>query len=291
MLYSMTGFGKAQYEDEQIFIKVDIKSVNSKTFDLKLRLPLEFNYKEPSLRSSLQNMLRRGKVECYIQLDRQDKPPYLINTAAAKNYFDVIKDLAKDFKLNIKKFDIISTILRLPDVMRPNIIEEDEQTWQKIFQTVKQAVEMLNSFRKQEGEALEKDLLSKVDNIEQALHQVPNYEQERIEIVKQRILDALSQLKVEYDKERFEQEMIYYLDKFDINEEKVRLQNHINYFREVVADTTKIEKGKTLTFIAQEMQREINTLGAKANHFKIQQLVVIMKDEVEKIKEQLANVL
>ncbi len=291
MLLSMTGFGRAQYEDEQVLIRVDIKSVNSKLFDLKLKLPLDFSYKEAWLRSNLQRLISRGKVDCYITVERYDTPPYKLNKPVAKQYFSAISELAGELGYKVKKINALEIIMRLPDVLRPVMIEQDEETWAKIYSTVEKAVEELIEFRRQEGLALEKDLLQHVDNIEAFLKQVPQYEQERIDRVKDRILTALGELSVEYDKERFEQEMIYYLEKYDISEEKVRLQNHINYFRETINGSNEKPVGKTLGFIAQEMGREINTMGSKANHFAIQQIVVKMKDELEKIKEQLANVL
>jgi uncharacterized protein (TIGR00255 family) len=287
----MTGYGKAQFEDDQIFVRVEIKSVNSKQFDLKLKLPIEFTYKEAWLRSELQKMLYRGKIDCYVTLERQDIVPYQINENAAKQYFETLKKLAKEFGYKTKQFDALQIIMRLPDVLRPRLAEEDEPTWQKIYNVILQAVEQLKEFRKQEGQAMEKDLRQKVQNIQEALNKVPQYEQQRIENVKQRLLNALQNLQVEYDKERFEQELLYYLDKYDINEEKVRLQNHIKYFLETLEGADGQPVGKTLSFIAQEMGREINTLGAKAYDFNIQQLVVVMKDNLEKIKEQLANVL
>ncbi len=291
MIQSMTGFGKAQYEDDQVFVRVEIKAVNSKGFDLKLKLPLDFNYKDAWARAQLQNLLHRGKIECFVTLERQDIVPYQINTNAARQYFETIKNLAERFGYDIKQVDALQIIMRLPDILKPVQIDEDETTWQKIWQTILQAVDALVEFRKQEGQALERDLREKVENIKNALEQVPQYEQERIETVKQRLLAALQELKIEYDKDRFEQELLYYLDKYDINEEKVRLANHIAYFLETLDNAGGEPVGKTLSFIAQEMGREINTLGAKANHFKIQQLVVRMKDNLEKIKEQLANVL
>ena len=290
MLYSMTGFGRGEYQDENLYIRVDIKSVNSKAFDLKLKLPVEFYHKDPALRSYLQQKLVRGKVECYISLERQDVVPYEINQAVGKQYFRAIEKLARELGYKPRKINMIETIMRLPDILKPSRIEGDEETWQKIMTAMHKALDQLVAFRRQEGEALEKDLLNHVGLIEQYLLQVPQYEQERIERVKQRLLAALQELKVDYDKDRFEQEMIYYLEKYDISEEKVRLHSHIDYFRQTI-DGDNGTKGKNLTFIAQEMGREINTLGSKANHVNIQQLVVRMKDELEKIKEQLANVL
>ena len=290
MMYSMTGFGRGELQDQQVYIKVDIRSVNSKAFDLKVKLPVDYFHKEPYLRSYLQQKLIRGKVECYVTLERQDIVPYEINVGAAEQYFESIKGLAKKLGYNHKKISMIETIMRLPDMLRPSRTEGDEQTWEKVMNTVEVAINQLIAFREQEGQALEKDLLKHVGMIEQYLSQVPQYETERIDKVKERLLTALEQLNIEHDKERFEQELIYYLEKYDITEEKVRLQNHINYFRKTIDGNTGAV-GKSLTFIAQEMGREINTMGSKANHFAIQQLVVKMKDELEKIKEQLANVL
>ncbi len=290
MIYSMTGFGRSEYQDEKIYVRVDIKSVNSKAFDLKLKLPVDYYHKDPVLRSYLQQKLVRGKIECFITLERQDIVPYEINQSIGEQYFQAIQSLAKKLGYNPKRINMIETIMRLPDILRPGRAEGDEQTWEKVVETIDQAIVQLISFRRQEGLALEKDLLKRVELIETYLSQVPQYEKERIEKVKERLLTALSELKVDHDRERFEQEMIYYLEKYDITEEKVRLQNHIDYFRQTISENTATA-GKSLTFISQEMGREINTMGSKANHFAIQQLVVKMKDELEKIKEQLANVL
>ncbi len=290
MIYSMTGYGKSQYQDNQVFIKVEIRSVNSKQFDLRLKMPIDFTYKEPFVRKELSRLLCRGKIDCYITVERQDTVPYKINEHAAMQYFEAIKKLSKKLGYRIKQMNAVEMILRLPDVLKQEQIEEDEQTWQKIWQTVQSAVEQLIEFRRQEGEAMEKDLREKIENISQALNQIPNYEKQRLENYKQRLLSALEQLKVEVDKQRFEQELLYFLDKYDINEEQVRLKNHIKYFLETLDKADGQPVGKTLTFIAQEMGREINTLGVKSNDFNIQQLVVQMKDNLEKIKEQLANV-
>ncbi len=290
MLMSMTGFGRSEYQDDSVYIRVDIKSVNSKGFDLKLKLPVDYFHKDPQVRSLLQRTLMRGKIECYVTLERQDTVPYQINLGVGEQYYTAIKDLAQRLGYNPRKVNMIETIMHLPDILKPVRQEGDEQTWEKIMKTMQEALQQLQAFRRQEGEALEKDLVKRVGLIEEFLSQVPQYEKERIDRVKDRLLSALGELKVDHDKDRFEQEMIYYLEKYDITEEKVRLQNHINYFRQTVAEN-QAAAGKTLNFIAQEMGREINTLGSKANHFAIQQLVVKMKDELEKIKEQLANVL
>ena len=290
MIYSMTGYGKAQYQDDQVLIKVEIRSVNSKQLDLRLKLPIDFTYKEPQLRKELSDRLCRGKIDCYITVERQDIIPYQINEQAALQYFEAIKKLSKKLGYRIKQMNAVEMILRLPDVLKQVQIEQDEQTWQKIWQTIQQAVAQLIEFRRQEGEAMEKDLRQKIHNISQALDQIPKYEKQRLENYKQHLLSALEQLKVEVDKQRFEQELLYFLDKYDINEEQVRLRNHIKYFLETLDKADGQPVGKTLTFIAQEMGREINTLGVKSNDFNIQQLVVQMKDNLEKIKEQLANV-
>jgi len=291
MILSMTGYGKAQYEDDRVFIKVEIKSVNSKQFDLKLRLPVDFSFKETWARSELQKLLFRGKVECHVTVERYDQMPFEINEKVADQYFAALAKLAKKYGYNIRKIDALQIIMRLPDVLRQTQNDEDYQTWENVWKTILQAVEQLRQFRIQEGRTLEADLREKVQNIQNALNQVPKYEKERIETVRQRLLDALSQAGTDYDKQRFEQELLYWLDKLDINEEKVRLQNHINYFLQTLDKNQGKPVGKTLNFIAQEMGREINTLGAKANHYKIQHLVVQMKDNLEQIKEQLANVL
>ncbi len=290
MIFSMTGFGKSQYEDERISIRVEIKSVNSKQFDLKLRLPLEYSAKDPIVRSKLKKVLYRGKIECYVTLERNDIMPYQLNSTLVGKYFDMLKHTASSLGLNWKKESLLRIIMQMPEVLRQQRMNEDPDIWEKINLAIDEAVEELTLFRRQEGEAMARDILKNLDRIESYLDKVPSYEDERIETVKQRILQALENLDVDVDKARFEQELVYYLDKFDINEEKVRLRNHITFFRQVL-DQAKEPVGKKLTFIVQEMGREINTLGAKANHFQIQQLVVNMKDELEKIREQLANIL
>ncbi len=289
MIYSMTGYGKAEYQDDKISVKVEIRSVNSKNFDFKLRIPKDLNSREIEIRNITQKALSRGKIDCSINIEYLEGGRFEINQNVALRYFDSLKQLAVKTGYKIKKIDALSVIMRLPDVLKTEEHEADEEVWQKVLQTLLKAIEQLNEFRKQEGIALSKALLSYVDNIEAALEKVPKYEGERIEKVRQRISAALKDVAENYDKDRFEQEMIYYLEKYDITEEKVRLKNHLDYFRQTIDKGGVV--GKTLGFISQEMGREINTLGSKANHFAIQQLVVEMKDELEKIKEQSLNVL
>ncbi|RKD96908.1 YicC/YloC family endoribonuclease [Marinifilum flexuosum] len=292
MLISMTGFGKATLELENKKVSIEIKSLNSKQLDINTRIPNLYKEKDLVLRNEIKNQLERGKVELsvFIESVGTDKETK-INKPIVEAYYQQLSELSSELGIPMDKEPILQTIVKLPDALKTEHQELDEEEWNQIFAGFKSAVADLNSFRKQEGEALQVDIFERIANIEKLLKEVPQYEAKRIETVKTRINDNLKDFveKQNVDKNRFEQEIIYYLEKLDITEEKVRLENHCKYFIETANNGKSI--GKKLGFIAQEIGREINTLGSKANDSDIQKIVIQMKDELEKIKEQLLNVL
>ncbi|MDQ2178284.1 YicC/YloC family endoribonuclease [Marinifilum sp. D714] len=292
MLISMTGFGKATLELENKKVSIEIKSLNSKQLDINTRIPNLYKEKDLVLRNEIKNQLERGKVELsvFIESVGTDKETK-INKPIVEAYYQQLTELSSELGIPMDKEPILQTIVKLPDALKTEHQELDEEEWNQIFAGFKSAVADLNSFRKQEGEALQVDIFERIANIEKLLEEVPQYEANRIETVKTRINDNLKEFveKQNVDKNRFEQEIIYYLEKLDITEEKVRLANHCKYFIETANNGNSI--GKKLGFIAQEIGREINTLGSKANNSDIQKIVIQMKDELEKIKEQLLNVL
>jgi uncharacterized protein (TIGR00255 family) len=288
----MTGFGKATLELENKKVSIEIKSLNSKQLDINTRIPNLYKEKDLVLRNEIKNQLERGKVELsvFIESVGTDKETK-INKPIVEAYYQQLSELSSELGIPMDKEPILQTIVKLPDALKTEHQELDEEEWNQIFAGFKSAVADLNSFRKQEGEALQVDIFERIANIEKLLKEVPQYEANRIETVKTRINDNLKDFveKQNVDKNRFEQEIIYYLEKLDITEEKVRLENHCKYFIETAKNGKSI--GKKLGFIAQEIGREINTLGSKANDSDIQKIVIQMKDELEKIKEQLLNVL
>lgn len=290
MIQSMTGFGKVTAELPSKKVTIEIKALNSKQLDLSTRIPSIYKDKEMEIRSLLLQTLERGKVEFNIFVEYIGKDtPTQINIAAVENYCTQIKDIAE--KLNIAlPTDWFQSLLRLPDVIKTEAQEADEEEWEVIANAIKNAIKQLCDFRIQEGVMLHKLFEQKIGNIAALLSEVELYEKERIEKVKARIMDNLEKVAgQDYDKNRFEQEMIYYIEKLDINEEKNRLDNHLKYFISTIKDSHG--QGKKLGFIAQEIGREINTLGSKSNHAEMQKIVVQMKDELEQIKEQVLNVL
>ena len=286
----MTGFGKVTAELPSKKVTVEIKALNSKQLDLSTRIPPIYKDKEMELRSLLLQSLERGKVEFNIFIEYIGKDtPTQINLAAVENYYNQIKEIAEKLNISVPN-DWFQTLLRMPDAIKSETVEPDESEWEVVLETVKDAIKHLCDFRIQEGAMLQKLFEQKIANIATLLKEVEKYEGERIEKIKARIMDNLQKIaEKDYDKNRFEQEMIYYIEKLDITEEKVRLQNHCNYFREVARSEEGV--GRKLGFIAQELGREINTLGSKANEATMQKMVVEMKDELEKIKEQLLNIL
>jgi len=291
MIQSMTGYGKAVVTYKEKKITVEVKSLNSKSFDLSARIAPLYREKEMEIRQILSKALERGKIDFSIWVEKEagaDATP--INSELAQNYYKQIKSLSA--KLGVDEpADWFATLLRLPDVMVKSETEELEQDeWQAARKAIGEAVEHLIEFRKQEGEALQRKFSEKIDNIESLLAQIEPYEKQRVEKIKARIIEGLNSIpEVEYDKNRLEQELIYYIEKLDISEEKQRLTNHLKYFRETMNEGHG--QGKKLGFIAQEMGREINTTGSKSNQAEMQNIVVKMKDELEQIKEQVLNAL
>ena len=292
MILSMTGYGKAVVTYKEKKINVEIKSLNSKNFDLSTRIGPLYREKEMEVRQTLANLLERGKVDFSLWIEKDaalDATP--INVQLVKNYYQQIKNIATEIGIP-EPNDWFSTLLHLPDVTTKTeieILEEDE--WNVTKQAIDKAVECLIDFRKQEGAALERKFHEKINNIEALLKSIEPYEESRVPKIKEKIIEGLEQVaKVDYDRNRLEQELIYYIEKLDINEEKQRLANHLNYFRETMQEKGH-GVGKKLGFIAQEMGREINTTGSKSNQAEMQNIVVKMKDELEQIKEQVLNVL
>ncbi len=286
----MTGYGRAEQATDQQRIAVEIRSVNSKGLDLRIRLAPAYQSKEIELRKRLSNALHRGKVDMTVTIENTEQNDHAINRPAFENYYRNLLEIAAFHGMPTD--ELLTTVVRLPGVIVPANEAVDEATWQRLVELVEEATKALQSFRKQEGEATYHGIVEHISAIENALSQVQPEEQERIEKIKTRLLTSLEelQLKGKVDENRLEQEMIYYLDKFDLNEEKMRLEQHCQYFREELEKDTPT-KGKKLGFILQEMGREINTLGSKANSAAIQRLVIQMKNQADKIKEQLANVL
>ncbi|PVX52637.1 uncharacterized protein (TIGR00255 family) [Balneicella halophila] len=291
MILSMTGFGKAEDNFSNKNVSLEIRALNSKQIDIYTRIPSDYKDKDLEIRNFLKDELIRGKIDFTLTISTQEGVGNTtINRDLAKEYFNELKGLSKDLGVDLSTENIIATLLKMPEVLTAKQKDITETEWNLLWHVIGEAVRRLHKFRQQEGQSLQEDLLENVTTIERLLDEVEQYEPERIETVKLRLQEQLKGLNIEVDKERFEQELIYYLEKLDINEEKVRLRNHCHYFRETV-NSNEQSVGKKLGFIAQEMGREINTLGSKANHMNIQQLVVQMKEALEKIKEQTLNVL
>ncbi len=290
MLKSMTGFGKAVHENTGKKISVEIKSLNSKQADVYIKLPHTYREKETEIRNNIIKQLERGKIElsCFIEFKQIEKP-VSINKNVFQNYYNQLKPIHEELFPN-QPPDWASIIMRLPDVFLQTSAEIDDNEWKVVQGTINNAVSQLIEFRNNEGKVLENELLQRIKNIESLHLQVEKHEPQRMESVRNRLKQNLSELllKENFDKNRFEQELIYYLEKMDFTEEKVRLSNHCKYFKDTCNEENS---GRKLGFICQEIGREINTLGSKANHSEIQQIVVQMKDELEKIKEQLLNIL
>ncbi|GHT33390.1 hypothetical protein FACS18945_5950 [Bacteroidia bacterium] len=290
MIQSMTGYGKASCEYQGRKIILEIKSLNSKQFDISTKIVPQYREKELDMRSEIANKLERGKIEFTVSFDNScGDGGCQINKGVFEAYYNQIKSIAAELSI-AQPDNWFDVILRIPDVTKGNAAELDENEWAVVQKALGEALNDVIAFRTQEGRTLEKVFVEKIDNIDNLLTQIPQYEKERIEKIKSRLQENLAALteKVEYDRNRFEQELIFYIEKLDINEEKVRLQQHLNYFRETMQESNA---GKKLGFIAQEIGREINTLGSKANHSEMQKIVVLMKDELEQIKEQVLNVL
>ena len=290
MILSMTGFGKAVVEINDKKITAEIKSLNSKQLDLTVRIPQQYRECELPLRSLVAAELERGKVDLVISTESNiGISKSVINKELAEEYKAQITELSQELGIPHPE-DWYSVLLRMPDIMKTEMPDMDDAEKEALNDAVSNAIKELVAFRTQEGNRLELFFKEKIENIQQLLNEVPKYEQERIEKIRGRIVDALEKLKNEdYDKNRLEQEMIFYIEKLDITEEKLRLQNHLDYFLSTME--TGHGQGKKLGFISQEMGREINTLGSKANHAELQRIVVRMKDQLEQIKEQVLNVM
>lgn len=291
MLLSMTGYGRAHGSFDEKTITVEIRALNSKMTDLKLRLPGDYKEKEVELRKLVTDHAERGKIDVVVDVQNADGAAAVsLNEGLFRGYHRELSRLAKE--LGIGQTDMLQAILRIPNVVASATGEVDEDEWAAVCETVTRALEHFQAFRRQEGKALEADLRLRVTNILLLLSEVRPFEQERFARMRERLRSNMEEAvgKESLDSNRFEQEILYYLEKMDITEEKVRLEQHCKYFLEQV-ENSKQSAGRTLSFISQEMGREINTLGAKAYDADIQRIVVQMKDELEKIKEQLANVL
>lgn len=291
MLYSMTGFGRAEQTIGDKNYLVEIRSLNGKQFDLRLTLPALLKPFEFDIRNKLSEGLLRGSVECIIHIKMNGaSKPISINTELAKSYYEPVAKLAAD--LSIATGDILSTILKLPEVIVPTTETLTPEEWEKFRLVLADAISQLNQHRLNEGASLEKDLLLRLANIEEQQTLIASLEPQRRVRVKDNLRKLLEEQvgKENYDSNRLEQELIYYIEKIDISEEQVRLKNHCDYFRSILADA-EAAKGKKLSFILQEFGREINTTGSKANDVLIQQAVILMKDELEKAKEQVLNIL
>ena len=291
MIQSMTGYGKAVVAYNGKKINVEIKSLNSKTLDISTRIAPLYREKEMELRQMIAQELIRGKVDFSLWIEKDaavDAIP--INGALVENYYHQIQDISAKTGIPLPN-DWFYTLLRMPEVMMKTEVEvlEDEE-WSVACEAVQEALGNLKAFRKQEGEALQKKFSEKLDNIENLLASIEQYEKSRVEKIRSRIIEGIKSVsEVDYDKNRLEQELIYYIEKLDISEEKQRLANHLKYFRSTM--TEEDAQGKKLGFIAQEMGREINTTGSKSNLAEMQNIVVMMKDELEQIKEQVLNAL
>ncbi len=291
MIQSMTGFGRSICELNDKIVTIEIKTLNSKQLDIYTRLPNIYKEKELELRNLISQNLVRGKIDLSITYETSDTASSAkINLPLVKEYYRQLRELSQDLDAKEEE-SLLQTIMRFPDSLTIEKEELKQEEWYKIIRKTEEALTSINDFRKQEGDALQKDILDHVKKIMTLLDEIESFETERISRMREKLSVSLNN-NVEPDKidgNRFEQELIYYLEKMDITEEKVRLKNHCEFFVKTTVDEDM--NGKKLTFISQEMGREINTLGAKANHSEIQQIIVQMKDELEKIKEQLMNVL
>ncbi len=291
MMKSMTGYGKGICELKDKIVTIEAKALNSKQLDIYTRTPPVYREKDLEIRNIVSQKLKRGKIEITITIEITDaKNTGKINFPVVKEYFEQFEKLGNELNIDYKN-DILQVIMRLPEALQLDKEELEKEEWESVENALLAALNSVDEFRQQEGNALKDDILQRVENITHILEQLPPFEEDRMNQVRQRISASLNEVTEadKIDSNRFEQELIYYLEKLDINEEKVRLKNHCDFFKEV--STIKEPIGKKLGFISQEMGREINTIGSKANHTEIQRLVVLMKDELEKIKEQSLNIL
>ena len=291
MIKSMTGFGKGEAVCGDKRFRVELRSLNSKQLDLSIKLPSKYRAAEAEVRQIVTRELQRGKVDCFVSFEMaQVETSSHINRESFKAYVDELRSVAEASGLKFADdAALMQAVLRMPDVITSEEVEVSEDEISAIIEATNIAVKQLDDFRKQEGGILIADLLKRIDLIEQYRHEVEPFEVSRVEVIKSRIREHIEKMNIEVDNNRLEQEMIFYIEKLDITEEKVRLDNHCRYFREVAAEEEA--PGRKLGFIAQELGREINTMGSKSNEANMQRLVVKMKDELEKIKEQVLNIL
>ncbi len=285
----MTGFGKAAKEFSNKTVSVEIRSLNSKNVDLSLRLSSIYRDKEHELKSEVAKLLERGKIDLSVYVEsKKQETPVEVNTELAKAYYEKLKQLAID--LNEPQTNLLTQVLKMPDVLKSERKEPDEQDWKDIHEVIMTAIASLNKFREDEGNSIVKDFEDRLGIISDSLEKIKEHDAARIQTIKDRIRKNLEEVvgTDKIDNNRFEQELIYYIEKLDINEEKVRLKTHLDYFIKTMKEPSG---GRKLNFIGQEIGREVNTIGSKANDAEMQKLVVLMKDELEKIKEQTNNVL
>ena len=295
MIQSMTGFGKAQLDFKQSIVNIEIRSLNSKHLDLNIKMPQVYREKELELKKYLTQKLVRGKIEVSIQSDSFNSSRFTINTKKIKEYHQEILKLKKDLNLKNsswnfmrKSSDILPSLLKMPEAVIKTEEKASQDDWNEVFDGVKIAIDELIKYRNNEGKDLEKDISHRINHISKLLEEIIPLSKERIEKIKTNLRQKLEQSEVQFDANRFEQELIFYLEKQDITEEIVRLKSHLSYFLETIE--TSSPNGKKLGFICQEIGREINTIGSKSSNSVMQKLVVNMKDELEKIKEQLLNI-
>jgi uncharacterized protein (TIGR00255 family) len=286
MIQSMTGFGKASLQLPTKKITVEIKSLNSKGLDLNVRMPSVYREMELGLRNQISQLLERGKVDfsLYIEVTGEETSTK-VNAPIVKAYIAQMRAILPD----ADNTELMKMAVRMPDALKTERDEIDENEWKQIQTVINEALQNIGQFRKDEGQSLETEFNTRINNIRYLMNEAVSFDAERVETVKSRLRTALDELKANVDENRFEQELIFYLEKYDITEEKVRLGNHLDYFIATVNGNEA--NGRKLGFITQEMGREINTMGSKSNHTEMQKLVVMMKDELEKIKEQVLNVL
>lgn len=291
MIKSMTGFGKAECELKDRKVIIEIKSLNSKNLDIYAKIPGMYREKELEIRNIISKKLQRGKIEFVLYYEiTDDNKATTINSGVVKNYIDQLKSVADDLNIETSE-QLLQMAIQLPDTLNTERDKIDENDWKIIRQTIIDALDQLDEFRIQEGEYLKKDIEQRIKIIDDTKNEITPFEIARTEKIKEKLKVSLNKSvdEQDYDKNRFEQELIYYLEKLDITEEKVRMTNHCNYFLEMLDEPES--NGKKLGFISQEIGREINTIGSKANDSDIQKRVVLMKDELEKIKEQMLNIL
>lgn len=282
----MTGYGKVVLELNAKTVRIEIKSLNSKSLDLNVRMPNDYRPKELELRKIIGSRLKRGKIDVSFFVDiEKAKNPTKINTSIVKNYMDQLSNISGGGR----NLDLLKMAIKMPDSVSAEKEEIDEQEWSLIISGAEDALNKIENYRKDEGKALYSDFSNRLNNIKSLLKKAVEIDPERIKKVRERLTKSVLELKEKIDQNRFEQELIYYIEKLDINEEKIRLDNHLDYFFKTLNQNQS--NGKKLGFIAQEIGREINTIGSKANYAPMQKIVVQMKDELEKIKEQLLNVL